>query len=134
VAQRVGTGINLLFHAHGTRRGEWSAARLGHTLPPGKTRCPLYRRLVGPQDRSGQVENLVPTGIRFRTVHPLVAIPTELHGPQLQYIIQRIGEAKVVFNNKKQQLCSNNLSLEIKKKRIKVVFGVLLFIDQKHGS
>jgi len=29
--------------------GEWSAARPGRTLPPGKTRQPLYRRLGGPQ-------------------------------------------------------------------------------------
>jgi len=34
--------------------GEWSAARPGRTLPPGKTRYPLYRRLGGPQDRSGR--------------------------------------------------------------------------------
>jgi len=33
-------------------------------LPPGKTRYPLYRRLGRPQCRSGQPENLVPTGIR----------------------------------------------------------------------
>jgi len=26
--------------------GEWSAARPGRTLPPGKTRYPFYRRLV----------------------------------------------------------------------------------------
>ena len=45
-------------------RGEWSAARPGRTLPPGKTRYPLYRRLGGPQGRSGRVENLAPTGIR----------------------------------------------------------------------
>ena len=62
--------------------GEWSAARPGRTLPPGKTRYPLYRRLGGPQDRSGRAENLVPTEIRFRTVQPLVAIQTELLGPQ----------------------------------------------------
>ena len=43
--------------------GEWSAARLGRTLPPGKTRYPFYRRLGGPQGRSGRAENLVPTGI-----------------------------------------------------------------------
>ena len=42
--------------------GEWSAARPGRTLPPGKTRYPLYRRLGGPQGRSGRAENLVPTG------------------------------------------------------------------------
>jgi len=33
--------------------------------------------------------------------------------------MQRIKEAKVMFNNKKQPLCSNNFSLEMKKKRIK---------------
>jgi hypothetical protein len=44
--------------------GEWSAARPGHTLPPGKTRYPMYRRLGGPQVRSGWAENLAPTGIR----------------------------------------------------------------------
>ena len=44
--------------------GEWSAARPGRTLPPGETRYRLYRRLGGPQGRSGRTENLVPTGIR----------------------------------------------------------------------
>ena len=34
--------------------GECSAARPGRTLPPGKTRYPLHRRLVGPQGRSGR--------------------------------------------------------------------------------
>ena len=53
--------------------GEWSAARRGRTLPPGKTRYPLYRRLGGPQGRSGRAENLVPTGIRYRTVQPVVS-------------------------------------------------------------
>ena len=47
--------------------GEWSAARPGRTLPPGKTRYPFYRRLRGPQGRSGRAENLVPTGIFFFT-------------------------------------------------------------------
>jgi len=45
--------------------GEWSAARPGPTLPPGKTRYPFCRRLGG---QDGRVENLVPTGIRSRTV------------------------------------------------------------------
>ena len=43
--------------------GEWSAARPGRTLPPGKTRYPLYRKLIGPQGLSGRAENLVPTAI-----------------------------------------------------------------------
>jgi len=52
---------------------EWSAALPGRTLPPLKTRYPFYRRLGGPQDLYGQAENLVPTGIRSRTVQPVVS-------------------------------------------------------------
>ena len=47
---------------------EWSAARPGRTLPPGKTRYPLYRRLGGPQGRPGRAENLDPPGFDPRTV------------------------------------------------------------------
>ena len=53
--------------------GEWSAARPGRTLRPGKTRYPLYRTLSGPQGRSGQAGNLFSTGIRSRTVQPIVS-------------------------------------------------------------
>jgi len=58
LALRVGKYIALLFHARGSRRGEWSAARSGRTLHPGKPRHPLHRRLGGPQGRSGRAENL----------------------------------------------------------------------------
>jgi len=51
--------------------GEWSAAHPGRNLPPEKTRYPFYRRLGGPQGRSGRVKNLIPTGIRSRTVQPV---------------------------------------------------------------
>jgi len=52
--------------------GEWPAPRPGRNLlPPGKTRYPFYRRLGGPQGRSGRAENLVPTKIRSRTVQPI---------------------------------------------------------------
>ena len=45
--------------------GKGSASRPGRSLPPGKTRYPLYRRLGGPQNRSGQVRKIsTPTGIR----------------------------------------------------------------------
>jgi len=64
VAQKVGRGIALLFHDRGTRRG-WVVSC---TLPPGKIWYSFYRRLGGPQVRSGRTENLVPTGIRSRTV------------------------------------------------------------------
>jgi hypothetical protein len=37
------------------------ASRLGCSLPLGKTRYPLYRRLVGPQGRSGQARKIFRT-------------------------------------------------------------------------
>jgi hypothetical protein len=52
-AHRGSRNIVLLFRAHGTRRGEGSASRPGRSLSPGKTRYALYRRLGGPQGRSG---------------------------------------------------------------------------------
>jgi hypothetical protein len=51
-------GIALPFHDHGTRRGEGSTSRPGRSLPLGKTRYPLYRRLGGPQGRYGQVRKI----------------------------------------------------------------------------
>jgi len=67
--------------------GEWSAARPGRTLPPGKNRYPLYRRLGGPQGRSGRAQNLGPTGIGSRTAHPVVSRYTDwairVHGNDL---------------------------------------------------
>ena len=50
--------------------GEGSASRPGRSLPPGKTRYPLYRRLGGPQGRSGQVrkKSRLPPGFDARTV------------------------------------------------------------------
>jgi len=46
--------------------GEWSAARAGRTLPLGKTRYPLYRRLGGPQGRSGWTDQQRFTRPKYR--------------------------------------------------------------------
>jgi hypothetical protein len=81
----VGSGIALLFHDRGTRRG--SAACLGRTLAPGKTRYQFYRRLGGPQGRSGRAENLFPTGIRSRIVQPVVR-PTITGGQNRKFTIK----------------------------------------------
>ena len=40
--------------------GEGSASRPGHSLSPGKTLYPLYRRQGGSQGRSGQVRKTSP--------------------------------------------------------------------------
>jgi len=44
---------------------------------PGKDLVPIYRRLGGPQGRSGRAENLVSTGIRSRIVQPVVSRYTD---------------------------------------------------------
>ena len=67
--------------------GEWSAARPGRTLPPGKTRYQFYTSTGGTQGRSGRAENLVPTGIRSQTIQPLVAKTAELPGSYIYIYI-----------------------------------------------
>ena len=77
LAHRGSRGISLPFLGHGTRRVEGSASRPGRSLPPGKTRYPLYRRLSGPQGRSGLAVNLTPPGFNPRTVQPVVSRYTD---------------------------------------------------------
>jgi hypothetical protein len=77
-AHRDSRGIALLFHDHGTRRGEGLASRPGRFLPPGKSPYPLYRRLDGPQVRSGQVRKISPPpGFDPRTVQPVASRYTD---------------------------------------------------------
>ena len=78
VAQRVGRGIALLFHDRGSRRGVSGQQHAPAALyPRGKTRYPFYRRLSGPQGRSGRTENLVHIRIRSRAVQPVVSRYTD---------------------------------------------------------
>ena len=56
---------STLFQTAALEGGEGSASHPGSTLPPGKTRYPLYRRLGGSQGRSGQVRKISP----HRPVH-----------------------------------------------------------------
>jgi len=66
--------------------GEGSASRPGRSLPPGKTRYPLYRRLGGPQGQSGQVRKISPpTGIRSPD-HP--ACSQSLYRPTIYSVIE----------------------------------------------
>src|SRR5215470_13144875 len=58
--------------------GVGSASRPGRSLPPGKTRYPLYRRLGGPQARSGQMRKISPpAGFDPRTVQPVASRYTD---------------------------------------------------------
>ena len=63
---------STLFQASALEGGEGSASRPGSTLPPGKTRYPMYRQLGGPQGRSGHVRKISPPpGFNPRTVQPV---------------------------------------------------------------
>ena len=77
--------------------GEWSAARPGRTLPPGKNRYQFYRRLGGPQGRYGWAENLVPTGIRSRTVQPVAQSLYRLSYPTHRSI-KYMPQNTILFN------------------------------------
>ena len=77
-ANKGSRGIALLFLDHCIRRGEGSASRPGRSLPPGKTRYPLCRRLGGLQGRSGQVRKISPPqGFDPRTVQPVASRYTD---------------------------------------------------------
>ena len=58
-------------------RGEWSAARLGRTLPPGKTRYPFTGGWVGPMAGLDGRKNLAPPGFDPRIVQPLFSRYTD---------------------------------------------------------
>jgi hypothetical protein len=86
-AHRESRGIALPNHDHGTRRGEGSVSRPGRSLPPEKTRYPLYTRLGGPQGRPGQLRKISsPPGLDPRTVQPLASRYTDYDTrPTLKY-------------------------------------------------
>ena len=85
---------------------ERSASRPGRSLPPGKTRYPLYKRLGGPQGRSGQVRKISPTpppGFDPRTVQPVASRytdyasrPTEMTVPA-EYALSRHCKQSLVL-------------------------------------
>jgi len=61
-------------------------------LAPEKSRYPLYRRLGGPQGRSGRAENLVSIGIRSRTIQPVVIRYTDWATGPTYVLIAELSE------------------------------------------
>ena len=79
-AHRWSRGIALPFHDHALEGGEGSASHPGRSLPSGKTRYPLYKRLGRPQGRSGQVGKISPPpppGFDPWTVQPVASRYTD---------------------------------------------------------
>ena len=79
-------------------------------LPPGKTRYPLYGRLGGPQDRSGQVRKISPPqGFDPRTVQPVVIRYTNYESYNInQQNAPLLNEVRVYYINKLYQTCTYN--------------------------
>ena len=82
--------------------GEWSAVR------PGKTRYSYYRRLGEPQGWSGRAKNLVPTGIRSRTVQAVAQSLFRLSYPTHIFPMQDLKNIMVyiLITVRWQLLCS----------------------------
>jgi len=53
-------------------------------------------------------------------------------GKNREDILKRIKEPKFMFNNTTQLICSNNLSLEMKKKMKKICIWSVALMDQKY--
>jgi len=65
-------GIALLFHDHGSRRGWGVSVTPRPFFTPGRDPVPIYRRMGGPQGRSGHVRKISPPpGFDPRTVQPV---------------------------------------------------------------
>ena len=83
--------------------GGWSAPRPGR-FTPGKTRYPLYRRLGGPQGRSGRVRKISsPSGFDPRSVQPVSSRYTD----NCKYVVTLIS--CYTGTNFIYHTCSHNL-------------------------
>jgi len=77
VAQRVGRGIALLFHDRGTRRGLVVSSRPRPHFTPGKDPVPIVQEAGWAQGPVWTGGFIVHTGIRSRTVQPVVSRYTD---------------------------------------------------------
>jgi hypothetical protein len=79
--------------------GEGSVSHPGRSLPPGKSRYPLYRRLGGPQGRSGQVRKISPPPwFDLRTIKPVASRYTDyITWPVYTWVNSENHEQQYVF-------------------------------------
>ena len=109
-------------------------------LPPGKTRCPFYRRLGGPQGRSGRARKISPPHRNSRkispppqefdprTVKPVASCYTDCAIPAHQRV-SYIKRNAVFYSRSVQEygvdvlsaggLCQGRINLQKKKKKRK---------------
>ena len=113
-AHRGSRGVALLFLGHDARRGEGSASFLRCSLLPGKNRYPFYRRLVGPQDRSGQVRKISPPpGFDPWTVQTVASRYTNYATRPTKYIYILIKNYSIFYCQYNFGLCYKILNSNI---------------------
>ena len=97
------TSFNL-----GARWGGWSTPRPGRLTPGKETRYQFYRRLGGPQGRSGRVQKISPPpGFDPRTVQPVASryTTTLSRPPKLLPIGSVLYRFVILFENQGLLLC-----------------------------
>jgi len=113
--------------------GEGSASCPGRYLPPGKTRYLLYRRLGGPQGRSGQVRKISPpSGFDPRTVQLVASCYTDyatrptplLYGCEFWAVRQ---QDKYSIRSGEMKFMSGTAKYKIQNTRSKITEPVKLF-------
>jgi hypothetical protein len=127
--------MDLPFLNHGTTRGEKSAPHPGRTLPPGKTRYPLYRMLGGPQGRSVQVRKISPTrGFDPRTVQPLaiISIMFKIYGKKAKkkFAYYSMLSYHIFFQDPIEQCFSNWVPLNSGVREMRMS----IFVNEKKAS
>jgi hypothetical protein len=113
----VSRDSSTLFFNPGTRWGGWSTPRPGRFTPGKDTRYPLYRRLGGPQGRSGRLLKISPPpGFDPRTVQPVASRYTDYAIPAHEDNKILIKYLKTEFNlyytqvfQSKEWVCSRSL-------------------------
>ena len=95
---RVEVWLYSIFDFGTRRRRGVSITPPPRTLPPGKTQYPLYRRLGGPQGRSGQVRKVSPPpGFDPRTVQPVGSRYTDCANRPTPYHVHILNSYPSVF-------------------------------------
>ena len=107
--------------------GGWVVKAAPRPLKPRETRYPLYRRLCGPQGRSGQVRIISPpSGFDPRIVQPVASRYTDYTDPKNQavqlrkycvtvpsYTVYRTLQKSARYHSKGQS-CSSSLTITLR--------------------
>jgi len=93
--------------------GEGSVSRPSRSIPLGKTRYPLYRRLGGPQARSGQARKISPPPGFDPWTTQLIASPYTDYATWPTYLWQLVLQTGILFFLKMVHLYQNMIEIRL---------------------